>query len=367
VRARLYRSAVTGIDGLPTQSALLDGLGLLPAANGVTTLDLALRIACFDVPADPVAGTSCDPTSGKPAPAPLLSKSTTALPKPGDFVADTSCSGAAPPGMACVPGGAFLLGDARFSYVGAFFSYPERLVRLSAFYMDVDEFSLGAFRTLINDGVVSMQPQLRASSGDQFDECVYLGKDDPTHDALPVNCVPRWLAEEACVALGKRLPTEAEWEYAASNRTLETTYPWGNDDPTCAHLVAGRGASAGEGFENIPNSTFCRIAPDGEIVPEGPIAGGIDADATLVGIKNLGGNMSEWVADDYAPYDSECWRSGPVILDNPKCMLAEQTIGVTRGTSWNSPMILSRAAARGPGKSTAAGPAVGFRCVKPAP
>lgn len=57
----------------------------------------------------------------------------------------------------------------------------------------------------------------------------------PGREEHPVNCVARWEAEDYCLWAGKRLPTPVEWEYAARSGDSSYTWPWGNDEPTCAH------------------------------------------------------------------------------------------------------------------------------------
>jgi sulfatase modifying factor 1 len=91
-------------------------------------------------------------------------------------------------------------------------------------------------------------------------------------DDHPVMCV-NWLeAADYCKAVGKRLPTEAEWERAARG-TDGRTYPWGNAAPTCNEVVM-HGCS-----------DFTR-----------PV-GSRPAGASPVGAQDMSGNVAEWVRD----------------------------------------------------------------------
>jgi len=60
---------------------------------------------------------------------------------------------------------------------------------------------------------------------------------DPEKLDHPINCVTWDLADAYCKASDRRLPTEAEWEFATRGPDGRV-YPWGDDPPTAAHLNA---------------------------------------------------------------------------------------------------------------------------------
>jgi len=93
----------------------------------------------------------------------------------------------------------------------------------------------------------------------------------------PVNEVTWRGAREFCAWRGARLPTEAEWEAAARGRAGRT-YPWGEEVPTTARAVFGRGSGHTE-----------------------PV-GGRPAGATPEGVHDLAGNVAEWTSTLYRPY-----------------------------------------------------------------
>jgi formylglycine-generating enzyme required for sulfatase activity len=249
---------------------------------------------------------------------------------------------------------------------------PEEVVVLSAFHLDRDEFSVGQYRELrrehpsLPEPVVSgsgadLEPGLSPfipGTNDPAGYCTYLGANDSTNDALPLNCVSRSLAEVLCQAREMRLPTEAEWEFAAGNRALETRYPWGNDttDP-CAHAVFGLSYEAlGVG------SSRCRTQrPEGDRDPW-VRAGGADRDVTELGIKNLSGNLSEWISDTLVPYSDACWSRSPWLVD-PHCDAAGES--VVRGGNWRDGSFMLESTSRNsaPGSESIA---VGFRCARDA-
>ena len=99
---------------------------------------------------------------------------------------------------------------------------------------------------------------------------------------LPVTWVDWQSAEWYCRWAGKRLPSEAEWEYAAAGAE-QRRWPWGDEYGPQCHFSS----YSFDGSRCRPN---LRPVDDG---PEG---------ATASGILNLSGNVSEWVMDHYGPY-----------------------------------------------------------------
>ena len=102
---------------------------------------------------------------------------------------------------------------------------------------------------------------------------------------LPVDSVSWMDANEYCRKSGKRLPTEAEWEYAARAGTT-TEYYWGNDfDPKMGNLCDSTcelNVRLTSGSDNFKNT-----APVGSFPPN------------PFGLYDMSGNVSEWVWDSY--------------------------------------------------------------------
>jgi formylglycine-generating enzyme len=361
IRVRLFRAARLASDGSPDARWSIDLLGRLPKPAGVDSIGLPLFMDCLGVAADPDEHLSCDPESRVLAPEPWLGAQ--ALPVTGSWppAAEVPCPPDHPTDTVCVPGGLFVMGgDNLFAPLASFEALPEQLVQLPPFAIDRDEVTVGVFLSVAAG--LPGRPGLHVPDYDDTRwMCTYLGDDVHDNDALPVNCITAELAAATCAALDRRLPTEAEWEYAAGNASLETVYPWGDDsDNLCAKAIVGRGRNVVESDAGGLESSACRSQDD--VI--GPAPAGTSPDVSLLGIRDLAGNVSEILADSFAPYGEEpCWSPTVQLLVNPRCS-ASAPLRAARGGSYaNDPQaarVVGRDAADPAGELFAGG----FRCAK---
>jgi formylglycine-generating enzyme len=365
VRARLYRTDHAGFDGLPADASHIDAIGKLPTIGGaggpqgLTRVSMALHVDCFGVPAALSLAQTCDPASGELTTEPVLGPAATPKLATWEPARRTTCAFNVPPEMACIDGGAFLMGDVRLlTRSDLSRAVPERLVALSAYAMDKIEVTVGAFRALVNAGTVKDDFVL-----DKVSEasCTYLTKADGANDALPLNCVSAAGADAVCTALGKRLPTEAEWEFAAGARDEERLFSWGELEAACDLSAIGLARDTYEGFSEIDQSTQCRYPNAGLRRPWGPIPAGAAAERTPQGLKDMGGNVAEWVADGFAAYTASCW-AGSRLFSNPQCPKAE--FRSYRGGSWALPPGAAHPALRAATLPSTKRGDIGFRCAK---
>jgi formylglycine-generating enzyme required for sulfatase activity len=108
-------------------------------------------------------------------------------------------------------------------------------------------------------------------------KCNWQGQNRERH---PMNCISHPQAARYCEWRGARLPTEVEWERAARGDD-KRRYPWGDEPATCLFAVMAEEKDNGCG----KNSTW-------------PV-GGMQRDESPFGVRDMGGNVREWVADWY--------------------------------------------------------------------
>ncbi|MGK3969325.1 SUMF1/EgtB/PvdO family nonheme iron enzyme [Sorangium sp. So ce118] len=167
----------------------------------------------------------------------------------------------------------------------------------------------------------------------------------PGYENKPVGQVTWDAASLYCKARGKRLPTEAEWEFAARGTTART-FPWGEDLPRCDDVAFGR-------YEN----GRCERYPKGD-----HDVGTSPQDRTPEGVWDLGGNAAEWVQDQFLlPRYDECGECIDPVAEKPG-VTREEDLRIRRGGSWPASDVMSRGATRGRWKRIEVRYGLGFRC-----
>ena len=181
--------------------------------------------------------------------------------------------------MVRVPQGSFTMGwDS-----GELNERPEHKVFLGAFLIDRYEVSAVQFADFLN---VAGNPESVYFSEDQYstigtvregDEVTYVPRDG--HGGFPANNVSWYGADAYCRWLGKRLPSEAEWEKAARGDD-KRIYPWGDEPPSARRARYGT---------DWHRDGFDAMVPV-DALPEG---------VSFYGVYNMAGNVWEWTADWY--------------------------------------------------------------------
>jgi len=235
----------------------------------------------------------------------------------------------APEGMAFIPGGTFLMGSKEYEN-----ERPEHQVYVDAFYMDKYEMTVAQYQRFLK--ATGRQEPYDWNYSDNWRKQLRY----PNQPVVYVN----WEDANAyALWLGKRLPTEAEWEYAArgGNTGLDGKpkyqYPWGNE------ASANRANFDADGNRR---SDWERYLQDvGSFSPNG------------YGLYNMAGNVSEWCADWYGYYD----QNSP--SRNPKGP-SKGPSRVLRGGAWNHKADDLRCANRYFNLPFVEQYNVGFRCAR---
>jgi formylglycine-generating enzyme required for sulfatase activity len=208
-----------------------------------------------------------------------------------------------------VPGGTF-----NRSYDGVDFTDPSYPATLSDFYLDKYEITVGRFRNFVNAGMGTQakppaegdgaHPLIADSGWSSMwnrslpadttglkaavsASCGFTATWTDTlegNESMPVNCLDWYIAFAFCAWDEGRLPTEAEWNYAASGGSEQRYYPW--SDPATSTTIDDSYVVYCGGTCSIPNVGSKSPKGDGKW-----------------GQSDLAGSMWEWTLDLYAdPY-----------------------------------------------------------------
>ncbi len=178
---------------------------------------------------------------------------------------------------------------------------PDRQVSMHAFWMDKVEVTVGMYKLCVEAGACEPPKDFTSNSHEDYFSS---GK----YDNYPVINVTWGDAKAYCEWAGRRLPTEAEWEYAARGTDFRT-YPWGDQRPDASL------------------ANFNRLAND--TTPVGTYPAG----ASPFGVLDMAGNVWEWVNDYYVPdYYRLAGNQSPPGPVAPSASQGQRR--VIRGGSW---------------------------------
>ncbi len=305
---------------------------------------------------------------------------------------------APPAGMAYIPGGSFEMGTADPAFPDA----PLHPVRITSFFMDVTEVTNDQFAEFVKaTGYVTLAERkvdpaqvpgldpkdVRPEDLEPF-STVFVAP----REAVPLNDVRGWwravkgaswrrpeggsstieqrgkhpvvhVAYEDAAAYaswaGKRLPTEAEWEYAARGGLAGKTYAWGDElrpeGRWKANIWQGNFPN-----ENTREDGHYGTAPVGSFAPNG------------YGLHDMAGNVWEWCADWYR--DDYFARSPGRDPRGPSDSLDPQEPGIPKRVQRGGSYLCSdlyciryKVGSRGKGEPGSPTGHVGFRCAKDLP
>ncbi|MFN3199676.1 MAG: SUMF1/EgtB/PvdO family nonheme iron enzyme [Bradymonadia bacterium] len=224
-----------------------------------------------------------------------------------------------------IPGGRFLMG----SEDGFAHEAPVRTVAVKRFAISKGEITVNQYKACV-DAKACDTKGLEAFNG-----CTWKERGMGSH---PINCIDWRQARAFARWAGGRLPTEAEWEYAARGAGKAVTFPWGEAPPTCAHVSTDSWLD--RWCHSYTSNTCSR--------PEGN---------SEHGLCDMGGNVAEWLLDAYGAY-AEAPMDG-------SAREGKGTRRVVRGGGWSARADDLRTTSRAWMASKERNPRVGIRLVVP--
>lgn len=228
--------------------------------------------------------------------------------------------------MVTIPAGEFLMGNPEGK--GRADEWPQRSVYLDVFAIDQVEVSNERYMTFVTTTGHRNPPNPYGMGPLSSIKGI---------EQLPVVQTTWYDAKAYCSWAKKRLPTEAEWEKAARG-TDGRLFPWGNEPATLTRANFDR--------EWEDEKT---LYPVGSL-PEGD---------SPYGVKDMAGNVREWVSDWYDP---DYYRHAPKV--NPQGPDTKRVVRSIRGGSWHSPLADITTSARGRGGFALQTHGTGFRCAR---
>jgi formylglycine-generating enzyme required for sulfatase activity len=190
---------------------------------------------------------------------------------------------------------------------------PDHKVTMKGFWIDKTEVTNAQYAQCVAAGACEIPNELKSATHDGY----YAAPDFADYPVIYVT----WNdAKNYCSWAGRRLPTEAEWEYAARGNDFRN-FPWGDTDPSAD--------TANFGYQNK------------DTVKVGSYPGG----ASPFGIFDMAGNVWEWVADYYgASYYQNSPAENPLGPEGPGVNGLQM---VLRGGSWADEIAELRVSNRG--------------------
>ena len=273
-------------------------------------------------------------------PLPIITDSSANFPKAN--ISDTSFIN-----MVYIPGGTFLMGGDNEEASPD--EFPKHSVKVDAFYMDVTEVTNLQFKKFVeatgyvttaekipdwNELKKDLPPGTKKPHDSVFiaASLVFNQTEGPVHlqnyhqwwqwkkganwkqpegegssiegkDHFPVVQVSWFDAQAYCTWAHKRLPTEAEWEFAARGGSTDNIYPWGNE-PVNKGVPKTNSWEGDFPYNNTSKDGYNKLAPVSTYAPN------------AFGLYDMAGNVWEWCFD---LYDADYYKSvGYNTIVNPK-------------------------------------------------
>jgi len=218
---------------------------------------------------------------------------------------------------------------------------PAHSVSMKGFWMDKLEVTNAMFALCVQAGACEPPQTFKSQARESY-------FNNPEFNDYPVVYVTWLQADSYCKWAGRRLPTEAEWEYAARGSDFRT-YPWGDERP-----------DSSRGNFNYFVGDTTRV-------------GNYPAGASPFGILDMAGNVAEWLSDYY---DGDYYAQGANVNPTGPGVRSQYFNRVVRGGTFQDVFkdvrLANRASVRGSNPQASDifstdylgefSPKIGFRC-----
>ena len=212
---------------------------------------------------------------------------------------------------------------------------PVHTVSLDGFWLDRTEVTNAMFANFLNSEGNQLEGGTNWLNPDEPLVRVFqkdaIWQVKPGNEKYPIVGISWYGANAYCERVGRQLPTEAQWEFAAKGAQGHR-FPWGSDDLDCDHAQY-------QGCGNAPVEV-----------------GSLPLGANPLGIYELAGNVAEWINDRYAvDYYQQSLQVNPAGPMNGYYR-------VIRGGFWNSTYIALQTSHRDWAGADKHDSSIGFRC-----
>lgn len=186
-----------------------------------------------------------------------------------------------------IPGGTYQRGSPEDN--GDDGEHPRREVTIESFKMLRTEVTVKQFKKCIEAGVcvfnVSFPFEIVPASNMDYED----------RENHPINGVNWYLAKTFAEWVGARLPSDAEWEYAARSAGQDIVYPWGNEEITCTHIVQRN----------------CGDESTQEVCSR-------PAGNTAQGLCDMSSNVAEWIEDSGYDIETAIYNGGSTPFEEQR-------------------------------------------------
>jgi formylglycine-generating enzyme required for sulfatase activity len=287
-------------------------------------MSLVARLGWLSVLGAAACGNAPPPASPPPAPHAALAPPADKPATPSE-TGDDSDNGC-PEHLRAIAGGTLYMGSSEGK--GSADEHPQHKVTTSDFCLGESEVTVADYRACEKNKACDVLPdQVRLDTelaeGEQAAASAQCAARLSDNAELPATCVSFAEASRYCAWKGQRLPTEAEWEWAATGGDDKLDWPWGQSMPTA--------------------ESACWQRQHGPCPVKGTAAGAFD-------LFGMAGNAAEWTSTPYGPYEKPAPKSDVLVV---------------RGGSWETTKGEDLGPKRRDSRQrTVRDTTLGFRCAK---